>query len=357
MTSIENIIDITDNIFIKNNRNTTIKGLKNKVEKYSSEITKINISSIENKMNIMITKDYDYNNYETSVLFSLFIYLTKLTKNKDIILNVSEVYKTHKKVITCLDNYLDMIYNITERNNIYSILLKFDILPYIHKYYNTSIKHIILIPNKTIMTNPKYFSSERSNQYNDTVCDFKLKLEELTNIVSQHQFDPNIKASQIISALSNKVNNTYSCFYKFNKPELVIYNKLIDIKLINPAILYVFNHFTLPISRNGIHHLYADFFIVFNINEHYQFAIIEYDGPTHYNIKDNRITKNKVYCDIVKNNFCIKNSIHILRINDYDKDYLTKIYNFIDDIIKDNDIVNIIPPFEFYSTLLDNIIN
>jgi hypothetical protein len=362
MSSIENIIDITDNIFITNNnklnnRNNTIKLLKNKVEKYSSEIKKINKSSIENMMNTMIIKDYDYNNCETSVLFSLFIYLTKLTKNEDIILNVCELYKTHKKVITSLDNYLNMIYNITERNIIYSILLNFDILPYIHKYYNTSIKHTILIPTNNVLTNPKYFLNEQATQYNDTVCAFKLKLNEMTNILSQHQFESNIKAAQIISALSCKINNTYSCFYKFNKPELVIYNKLIDIKLIKPSILYVFNHFTLPITRNGTHHLYADFFIVFNINEHFQFAIIEYDGPTHYNIKDDRITKNKVYCDIVKNNFCIKNSIHILRINDYDKDYLTKIYNFIDDIIKDNGIISIIPPFEFYSTLLENIIN
>ena len=367
MSSIDNIIDITDNIFIKNNnklnnRNNTIKLLKNKVEKYSSEIKKINISniennSIENMMDVMIMKDCDYNNYDTSVLFSLFIYLTKLTKNKDILLNVSELYKIHKKVITSLDNYLDMIYNITERNIIYSILLNFDVLPYTHKYYNTCIKHTILIPDKYILTPPKYFSNEQANIYNDTICDFKQKMNETVNILSHHQFESNIKATQIISALSCKINNTYSCFYKFNKPELVIYNKLINIKLIKPAILYVFNHFTLPITRNGIHHLYADFLIVFNINQHYQFAIIEYDGPTHYNIKDDRITKNKVYCDIVKNNFCIRNSIHILRINDYDKSYLTKIYNFIDDIIKDNGIISIIPPFEFYSTLLENIIN
>jgi hypothetical protein len=98
------------------------------------------------------------------------------------------------------------------------------------------------------------------------------------------------------------------------------------------------------------------FFIVFNINDNYQFAIIEYDGPTHYNSKDIRITKNNIYCDIIKNNFCIKNSIHILRINDYDKYYLIKIYNFIDDIIKDNGIVTIIPSFEFYSRLLENVI-
>jgi len=210
---------------IKNNRNATIKKLKNKVDYYSLPIKKININSIENKMESMITKDYDYNNYDTCVLFSLFIYLTKLTKNKDIILNACDLYKTHKTVIDCLDNYLVMIYNITERDNIYSILLKFDVLPYIDKYYDSSIKHMI-VPTKPIKSNSKYFSL-------------------------QHEFDSNIKANEIILAFTNKVNNTYACFYKFNKPELIIYNKLIDIKLIKPSILYIFNHFTLPITRNG----------------------------------------------------------------------------------------------------------
>ena len=236
---------------IKNNRNATIKKLKNKVDYYSLPIKKININSIENKMDSMITKDYDYNNYDTCVLFSLFIYLTKLTKNKDIILNACDLYKTHKTVIDCLDTYLGMIYNITERDIIYSILLNFDVLPYIDNYYDSNIKHNILISTKAIKSKSKYFSLEKLNQYNNIICDFKLKLNELTNIVLQHEFDSNINANEIISAFTNKVNNTYACFYKFNKPELIIYNKLIDIKLINPSILYVFNHFTLPITRNG----------------------------------------------------------------------------------------------------------
>lgn len=341
---------------LKNTRNATIRKLKNKVEHYSSYIKKRNLSSIETKMYILLCQEeYDYNNYETSILFSLFIYLTKLTKNKDIILNVCNLYKIHKRVIDCLDDYLDMIYNITERDVIYSILLKFDILPYIDKYYDSSIKHIIVSP-KRIKSGSKYYSLEKLNQYNDTICDFKDKLDELTKILLLYNFDTTIKASKIIEALSNKVNNTYTCFYKFNKPELTIYNKLIDIQLEYTSILYVFNHFTLPITRNGIHHLYADFLIVFNINDHYQFAIIEYDGPTHYNSKDNRISRNHIYCDIVKNNFCIKNSIHILRIYDYDKNYLSKIYKFINDINKNVEIVTIIPPFEFYSKLLETII-
>jgi hypothetical protein len=340
----------------KNTRNATIKKLKNKVGHYSSYIKKRDMSSIESKMYILICQEeYDYNNYDTSILFSLFIYLTKLTKNKDIILNVCELYKTHKRVIDSLDDYLDMIYNIRERNIIYSILLKFDILPYIEKYYDSSIKHIIE-STKRIKSGSKYYSLEKLNQYNETICDFKGKLEELIKKLLLYNFETTINATKIIEALSNKVNNTYTCFNKFNKAELTIYNKLIDIQLENTSILYVFNHFTIPIKRNGIHHLYADFLIVFNINDNYQFAIIEYDGPTHYNIKDNRITKNHIYCDIVKNNFCIRNSIHILRINDYDKNYLSKIYKFINDINKNVDIVTIIPPFEFYSKLLETII-
>jgi len=62
----------------------------------------------------------------------------------------------------------------------------------------------------------------------------------------------------------------------------MIYNQLIN----NDKILYgseaLFNHFTLKLRflvfRIKKHPLYADFLLLFNINNKLIFAIIEYDG-------------------------------------------------------------------------------
>ena len=71
---------------------------------------------------------------------------------------------------------------------------------------------------------------------------------------------------QILSNLIDKLTN--KCIHK---PELYIYNTLIDQK--NENLLCIFNHFTLPLSRKTVHPLYAVFFFFYKL-----FCIIEYDG-------------------------------------------------------------------------------
>lgn len=350
---------IEEKVVKKNHKGYLIKKLNNKVLNYTFENKEINTKYIEKQLFLLVTKNTDFNKYNTGILFSCFIYLSKLTKNQNIILQVSQLYKTHQKLINDLNNYLHMIYNIDERNKIYSILELFHIdIPY-DKYCDSNIKHNLLLSNHKITRCVlKHFSEETTNKYNASVDNFKIQLNEAAcQILELKESHPSIYFEEIINALQNKVNNSYSCFYKFNKPELFIYNKLIDFQNEFPQILYIFNHFTLPITRNGLHHLYADFLIVFNIDNIIQFAIIEFDGPTHYNINDKRIRRNQIHCDIIKNNFCMKNSIHILRVFDHDKDYINKIYSFIKNIILDcnKSVFTIIQPYNFYQELLQYI--
>jgi len=108
---------------------------------------------------------------------------------------------------------------------------------------------------------------------------------------------------------------------------------------------YMFcNHFTLPIYRVKNHPLYADFLILFNIDNNLKFAIIEYDGVTHYNINDFRFRKENI--------ICLQNDINILRIKYNDKNIDHIIESFINNIF--NDIYQaIIESKEYYENLLN----
>ena len=115
------------------------------------------------------------------------------------------------------------------------------------------------------------------------------------------------------------------------------------------------NHFTLPIYRVKNHPLFADFLLLFNIDNNLKFAIIEYDGATHYNINDFRFKKENIICDTIKNNFCLNNYINILRIKYNDINIDSIIQRFINNIFN-HTYQAIIEPNEYYDNLLNNII-
>ena len=159
----------------------------------------------------------------------------------------------------------------------------------------------------------------------------------------------------IIKNLVFKLNKIIKCISRFNIPELIIYNKLVELKMDNKNILYILNNYKLPVSRNcrNNNNLTADFLILTNFNNSLIFSVIEYDGPRHYDKNFYIFKEDNVYCDIVKNNFCRLNNINILRVRDNDKQFLDKIVKFIESILVSKNIV-IIPEYEEYMKLIKN---
>ena len=140
---------------------------------------------------------------------------------------------------------------------------------------------------------------------------------------------------------------------RFNIPELMIYNRLVELKMVNKDILYILNNYKLPVSRNNknINNLTADILVLSKIGNNLKFSIIEYDGPSHYDTSYYMFKDSIVYCDIVKNNFCKLNNINILRVRDTDKKFVDNVVKFIDSIVVSKNIV-IIPSYEEYMKLI-----
>jgi hypothetical protein len=156
----------------------------------------------------------------------------------------------------------------------------------------------------------------------------------------------------IISECMNKVNKLFKRVVSFNIPELEIYNKILEIKKEKLEIICVFHNVKLPISRNGnsLNNLSADILIIL---ESGKLAIIEYDGPSHYSKGYIYYKRDNILCDILKNNFCKKNGIHILRVRNNDINYMNTIVEFINQITKTDSkhIINV-PLYSEYIKLL-----
>jgi hypothetical protein len=156
----------------------------------------------------------------------------------------------------------------------------------------------------------------------------------------------------IISECMNKVNKLFKRVVSFNIPELEIYNKILEIKKEKLEIICVFHNVKLPISRNGnsLNNLSADILIIL---ESGKLAIIEYDGPSHYSKDYIYYKRDNILCDILKNNFCKKNGIHILRVRNNDINYMNTIVEFINQITKtySKHIINV-PLYSEYIKLL-----
>lgn len=315
-----------------------IKLLNNRVDNYSNFNKDNNfkydiIKCFNKKIDNMIKYNKHFNNLSTDTLYSLYIIITYKTNDYNLYKDAAKSYNLHKQYINQLNDYLIMIDNYEIRKYVYNLLTNKDII------ISDNIIDIIT-PNIS-----KIYELNNLLKYNMLVNEFKQttinNINVLINIIHDNE-------KQILYALIDKLNNTYKSIHKFNKPELYIYNKLIELK--NDKLICIFNHFTLPLSRNNKHPLYADFLLLFNINNRLIFGIIEYDGPSHYNINYYNFSKDRVYCDILKNQFCIDNNINILRIFDYDNiDY--KIDEYLMSINNDNTSI-ILPSKNHYDNLL-----
>jgi len=195
-----------------------------------------------------------------------------------------------------------------------------------------------------IISNGKIITSYLETIKEDLI-NFKLYERDETICIKEYK-------KIIISECMNKVNQIFKRVVSFNIPELEIYNKLLEIKQDKPDIIGVFHNARLPISRNGnsLNNLSADILIILKSGK---LGIIEYDGPSHYSKEHIYYKRNNVLCDIVKNNFCKRNGIHILRVRDNDINYMNTIVDFINQITKINSkhIINI-PLYSEYIKLL-----
>ncbi len=295
--------------------------------------------------------DIKYNNKDVNRMqnkqlsFLVFGILYYYSKNK------KELYEPFKKYITYLtmfEDFFKLVLCKEQRKCIYNYID--------NKKYNYD-NFIKCIKNKPC---------EQINI--DTINKFKTCIEELKILIdtsckstmemffNNNQIEDTDILINIITSYLNKINKFYKYTKKFNKPELKIYNYIVNQKIQYPQIVQVFTDIKIPTSRNNyFQRLSADILIVFKITEQIKFAIIEYDGPTHYNINDFRFNDNIIWCDRCKNQFCVDKNISLLRL-DYKNtmdDCFENINLFINQVVNSNvPIYSGIPTDEFYDKLL-----
>ena len=142
----------------------------------------------------------------------------------------------------------------------------------------------------------------------------KLDLEFLNR---QNIVKLNLLKNEIINFIPNQNINKYISKRKFSKPtkklsqyESIIYNYLLDLQQQNKNIILIIPQYTLPVKFKK--NLYADFFMIIYSNKQIFPVIIEFDGIQHYT-KNLFFKQDQIYCDLIKNNFSIANSISIIR--------------------------------------------
>lgn len=272
--------------------------------------------------------------------------------------NKKELYDIFKKYIFCLEQiniFLDLVMKKEQRK-------------YILQYMKYSNRDYIELKNKMLMNKLETVNTTEIQKYKEAMKEFKnimrvkctILIEDLNTVLSVKQYDNDDIFTNYINVINcylSKLDNYYRYINKFNKPELEIYNHVINLKTKYINIIQAFTNITIPVSRNNMkHNLQADILIVIDINNKIYFAIIEYDGPTHYNIYDFRFVDSIVLCDMEKNNYCINNNVSLLRLH-YKKSLdvcLIEINNFIKEIIETESCVHLgIPTNDFYLEMLN----
>lgn len=266
--------------------------------------------------------------------------------------NKRELYELFKKYIFCLEQ-LDIFLDLVMKTELRKCLFKY--MKYGNQHY-IDFKKIMLVKKlETVNT--------------DKIIKYKNAMEEFKNIIrtkcillmeyfSKNVIEPFFSIYiNIINCYLEKIDKYYRYINKFNKPELEIYNHIINLKIKYTNIIQAFTNITIPVCRYNIdHNLQADILIVLDINNKIYFAIIEYDGPTHYNINDFRFVDSIVLCDMEKNNYCINNNVSLLRLH-YKKpidECFNEINSFIKTIIETKSSVHTgIPSNDFYQDILD----
>ena len=146
---------------------------------------------------------------------------------------------------------------------------------------------------------------------------FRLKnkqIKSLKNYIIDYLYENNKYSPSILKFKSQIKSSTPTI--RINKPESLFYKKLLSLQDFYPQIILIVPQYTLPVKY--IKHLYADFFLLILHNNQLFPIIVEYDGPQHINTHF-YFSKQRIYADIIKNNFAYANYISIIRCNHINK--------------------------------------
>jgi hypothetical protein len=158
---------------------------------------------------------------------------------------------------------------------------------------------------------------------------------------------------KIINVFKSRHKKLLNKEIKMNIPELEIYNALIRLKKIHSNIINIYYNVKLPVKFIG--NLRADFVITIKQDDLIKAIIIEYDGPLHSDHEHPHFNNDTVYRDLIKNNFCIKNKINMLRI-DYRQNHIELLEKFMNKILYETtkDAIYEIPEYGHYLNILNN---
>lgn len=180
----------------------------------------------------------------------------------------------------------------------------------------------------------------------------KLDLEFLNR---QNIVKLNLLKNDIINNISDQKIKKYiskRIFHKptkrLNSPETIIYQYLLNLQDKYKEIILIIPQYTLPVKFKK--NLYADFFMIIYSNKQIFPVIIEFDGIQHYT-KNLFFKQDQIYCDLIKNNFSIANSISIVRGRNIEllKNTIQKCITFI---IKNKKPFYHIPTYQSYFDLI-----
>ncbi len=284
------------------------------------------------------------NNMQMTSLSQLYISVIYCI-NKKLLINLS------KKYLYYINHYEQYVLRFADKNQRKKILL----------YLKSNNLEYNIFFDVVKQNKPYIIEVDKIEEYKKSITELK---QEITNInkLTYNNINMNDENHQIfnniVTTYQNKIDNIYKFINKFNKPEMIIYNFIVEKMKETQNIINIFTHFTLPVKRhNSTIPLYADLFIVINLDNAFHFIIIEYDGPTHNDINDFRFCQSNVLCDITKNNYCIDNNISLFRLN-YKinmNEHLYTVNKLINQIIiTKKPLYHSIPSDDYYHQLLLN---
>lgn len=240
-------------------------------------------------------------NIQLKTLTYLFVSLLFIINRNTLL--IYEYGKQLLEMAPYIDKYQSIFCDTEEKKLIYNFI----------NDNETSFEKIKNIGNKKKeKINIEYIETYKKHQIG-----FIEKIEKICNVNLEKMDDNNQYDKinkKIFMTYLDKITEYYRFIKKCNKPELEIYNFLVD--KISNNVLYVFTNIKIPVSRPIYNKkLIVDIMVLINIDGNLHILAIEYDGPTHSNIKDFRFSEKCVECDKTKNKFCIENGISLIRLD------------------------------------------
>jgi hypothetical protein len=305
------------------------------------------INAIKNKIN----KHDNFSSLQIDIIFTLYLYVLKELDNKSYYYNFGIIYNQFKKYSKEAKDFNNYYNHIKQHNFILLVMKK-------HLVQNIPLNQILFddyVSQFVCKSGFNIFNFTELKNETDKLMDMIVKHND--NVIHYFEFtnniDNKIKKQNIIKSFTEKFIKTYKYSLSSNKPEIQIYNLIVELSKTINEIIFVTLQFTLPVSY--IKPLSSDILVVLKINGYLHFCIIEHDGPTHYDFKDYRFYSAITKRDMIKNKFCVDNKISIIRIRDKNKNINNDVTSFILSIIENNgEAQTNIPDEDFYNGLVDS---